>query len=695
MILGTAGYMSPEQAAGQPVDKRADVWAFGVVLYEVLTGQRLFQGDSVAHILADVLRGPIDLDKLPKETPRRIRHLMKRCLDRDLHTRLRDIREARVVIGADGDEPEQTAAPPAGRSWIAWALSAAGFFAVTTAALSFVHFREKPPVVASISATILPPETTEFGIDIPALSPDGKWIVFGARTADNKNPLWIRPLASTTAQVLAGTDEAKFPFWSPDSRYVAFFAGGKLKKIDISGGPALAIADAPAGRGGSWSPDGIILFAPDNDSSLLKIAASGGNPSPALGPTKSLSYRFPWFLPDGRHFLFEETAGSPDVVLWTGSLDSPETVVLGHANSNAVYSMGHLLFLRENALMAQPFDEKSRTVQGEAVPVAEQVVLRGARVGTFTVSVSGLLAYQTEGSAGAQRLAWFDRGGKEVGTLGEQGNFQNLDLSPDRKSVALSLVDAAGNQDIWIYDTAHGLRTRFTFDPAADGQPVWSPDGNTIAWNRQKTKGQLYRKTADGKGTEELLYEGAGVEIPTSWSPDGKFLLFDRLMPGNGGGGIWSLPLTPEKPGSPLKPSPLVDSAFQEQYGVFSPDGHWVAYVSNESQRREVYVVPFRGPGGKRQISAAGGDTPRWRRDGKEIFYGGPDRKLMAAEVTVKAGSIEVGQVHPLGIPDAFRGAGRYDISLDGQRILAVAESERTASPPLTLVENWTALLKK
>jgi Tol biopolymer transport system component len=582
---------------------------------------------------------------------------------------------------------------------MAWALAAMGMMAAL--GLAFVHFREKPPVVAPISATILPPEATAFYFfaknSLPALSPDGKWIVFSARTADNKNPLWIRPLASTTAQMLVGTEGATYPFWSPDSRYVAFFAGGKLKKIDISGGPALAIADVTNSFGGSWSPEGIILFAPGTNGPLLKVAASGGNPGPAtfLEATKSRGHLNPWFLPDGRHFLFDDFSGG-GTVLRIGSLDSPETVVVGSVNSNAVYSSGHILFLRENTLMAQPFDERSRTLQGEAVPVAEQVssAYVGSLVGAFTVSASGLLAYQTGGSVGHQSLSWFDRSGQALGSLGEPGEFINLEFSPDRKRAAVAIPDA-GNADIWIYDTARGLRTRFTFNPLIDRRPVWSPDGNMIVWDRLGAKGQLYRRAADGKGTEELLYEDAGVTDPSSWSPDGKFLLFNKNTPGMQNG-VWILPLIPEKPGSPLKPAPLVDTQFWEGSGAFSPDGHWVAYESNESSRHEVYVIPFPGPGGKRQISAAGGETPRWRRDGKEIFYVSPDRKLIAAEVTLKAGSIEVGQVRPLGIPVAgVEGPIQYDTSPDGQRILAITDPERGASPPLTLVENWTALLKK
>ena len=696
-ISGTLQYMSPEQLQGKKADARSDIFSFGCVLYEMLSGTRAFGGTNAASVIAAIM----EREPEPLQTTPPLDRVILRCLAKDPDDRFQTARDLKYNLGlameGASTAPSQSRLGKAG--WIA-----AGLFALLAAALAFVHFREKPLLVAPISATILPPETTAFGFaiqnNIPALSPDGKWIVFGVRTNDNKNPLWLRPLASTTAQMLAGTEGASYPFWSPDSRYVAFFAGGKLKKIDISGGPALAIADSPFGAGGSWSPEGIILFAPGNNSPLLKVAASGGTPSAvtSLEATRSRGHRFPWFLPDGRHFLFEDFLGA-DAVLRTGSLDSPETVVVGHADSNTVYSRGHLLFLRENTLMAQPFDEKSRTVQGEAAPVAEKVstTFSASPVGVFAVSASGLLAYQTGGSvSGRLRLTWFGRDGQALGVLGEPGEFVNLEFSPDRKSAAVSVRDAAagGNGDIWIYDTARGLRTRFTFNPADDRRPVWSADGNTIIWDRLSTKGQLYRRAADGKGTEELLYEEAGVLDPTSWSPDGKFLLFNKNTPGMQNG-VWMLPLMPEKPGSPLKPSPLVDTPFWEGSAAFSPDGHWVAYSSDESQRREVYVIPFPGPGGKRQISAAAGDTPRWRRDGKEIFYAGSDLKLMAAEVTLKAGSIEVGQVRPLEIPVGTGGPIQYDVSPDGQRFLVVAEPERTASPPLTLVENWTALLKK
>ena len=418
----------------------------------------------------------------------------------------------------------------------------------------------------------------------------------------------------------------------------------------------------------------------------------------SLEATKSYAHRFPWFLPDGRHFLFEDqvSQGRSDTVLRIGSLDSQETVEIGHGSSNAVYSSGHVLFLREDTLMAQPFDADKRTVQGEVVPVAERVafVLTAGRKGVFTASSSGLLAYQTGGGTGKERLSWFDRTGKVVGTLGEHGDFPGFELSPDRQSAAVGSIDTSGNNDIWIYDIARNLPTRFTFDPGADRSPVWSPDGTALVWDNPVGKAKLLRKSADGKGTPEVLYEDTGVGNVTSWSPDGKFLLFNKASTGIGNG-VWMLPLTPAKPGSPLKPTALVDTTFNETRGAFSPDGQWVAYQSNESQQNEIYVRPFAGQGGIRQISKTGGIYPRWRHDGKEIFYVGLDGKFMAAEVTLKASSIDVGQVKPLEIAVPVGRSTPYDVSLDGQRILAITEPERGSSTPLTLLQNWPALLKK
>jgi Tol biopolymer transport system component len=702
VILGTAAYMSPEQARGKPLDTRTDMWAFGCVLFEMLTGRRAFVGEDVSESLAAVLKDDPDWSALPLNTAGPIRTLLRRCLEKDRKRRLNSAAVARLEIEDAMAEPAavpSSSAAPARRSIVPWAAAAVATLGL--AALAFVHLLEVTPVAPLISASMNAPEGTMMAFagpvasGTPELSPDGKWIVFGARTEDNGVPLWIRALSSAAAQMLTGTDGATFPFWSPDSRYVGFFQGGKLKKIDIGGGPAVAIAEAPNGRGGSWSSAGFILFAPNTTSPLFGVAASGGAPTrvTSLEATESVTHRFPSFLPDGRHFLFHERSNR-NATLRIGALGSFDTVDIGSSSSHAVYSEGHLLFLREDTLMAQPFDPDRLTVQGEAVPVAAHVsaVLTGVRKGVFSASGTGLLAYHARGSA-RHALSWMDRGGKVVGMLGEPGTFESVQLSPDRKSVAVSSVDASGNEDIWIYDIARNLRTHFTFAPEPEGRPIWSPDGTAIVWHNLSDR-KLRRKSIDGNGPEEVLFDDPGVDFPTSWSPDGKFLLFTRAS-ADVGQGVWMLPMLSGAPGTLQKPATLVDTALGERWGAFSPDGRWVAYQSNESQQDEIFVVPFPGPGGKRQISTAGGTFPRWRHDGKEIFYVGPDATLMAAEVTLNASSIDVGQVRPLGIAVVTTRGFPYDVSLDGRRILVVTEAERTDSTPLTLVQNWTAILKK
>ena len=544
-----------------------------------------------------------------------------------------------------------------------------------------------------MTASIEPPENTNFdfsGFNTPALSPDGRRIVFPARGADGKTQLWVRPLDSPAAQPLAGTQGARQPFWSPDSRSVAFFADGKLKRMEISGGPALTVADVSVPfLAGSWSPGGIILFAAGG-LPLQRVAAGGGAPAPAttLIPSHDFYNYSPWFLPDGRHFLFGDKTqqSGNDVMLRIGALDSREVKTIGPASSsNAVYSSGYLLFLRENTLMAQPFDEKRLATTGDAVPVAEQVrsIDPGrSAVGVFAVSQEGLLAYQS-GPVGSQQLTWFDRSGKPLGTLGDAGEISSVDFSPDRKRVAVTL--RGQNYDIWIYEVARGVPARFTTSPAADRSPIWSPDGQSIAYNSDNN---LYRKAADGTESEELLYADGVHKVAESWSPDANFLLYGTA------GDIWVLPLGPKgASGAPSKLYPLLSPPLRKYLPKFSPDGHWVAYGSNESGRGEIYVAPFPGPGVWRQISTGGGSFPRWRSDGNEIFYE-LNGALMAAEVSIKSGSIEVGAIRSLGIP-VTAPHYRYDVSANGQRFLVATPREQKAPAPLTLVQNWTALLKK
>jgi serine/threonine protein kinase len=690
-LMGTAGYMSPEQARAETVDKRADVWAFGVVLWEMLAGRRLFEGKTTSDVLAAVIRDEPDLRRVPAK----VRPLLRRCLEKDPARRLRDIGD---VMGIVESTPE---VPPASQRLV-WTLGAAAIvFLLIAAALAFFHFQEKPLEAHVITTSILPPDNTSFDSNPPVLSPDGRRIVFGARGADGKTQFWLHSLDAVTARPLVGTENAQFPFWSPDNRAIGFFADGKLKRMEITGTPALSLAEAPVPRGGSWSTRDVIVFAPQFQGPLQRVTAAGGTTAPVTTLASIEAHRFPWFLPDGRHFLFEAATGTlRGAILHTGALDSREVKTVGPTTYNVVYAGGYLLYLRENTLMAQPFDEKRLATAGEAVPLAEQVRSVGG-VGLFSVSPAGLLVYQQEEAAASWRLTWFDRGGNPVGTLGDAGDSESVEFSPDHKSAAV-VTRLRQNADLYIYDLRRGLPTRFTFSPTVASErfssgrvnenAVWSPDGKSIVY-RSNEKGpvDLYRKAADGSGSERLLYADGAPKVPISLSPDGRFLLFYRIDPKTLRD-IWVLPLD-----NPSKPYPWLATPSNERFAKFSPDGRWVAYESDESGRYEIYVGPFPGPGGKRQISAGGGELPRWRADGKEILYAAPNGKLMAAEVSIKGAGIEVGTITPLGVPVTLNRLNyySYDVSADGQRFLVAVPVEQKSAAPLTLVQNWTALLKK
>jgi Tol biopolymer transport system component/tRNA A-37 threonylcarbamoyl transferase component Bud32 len=689
VLLGTAAYMSPEQARGEPIDKRGDVWAFGVVLWEMLTGKRLFDGKTTSDVLAAVIRDGPDFTKVPPK----VCLLLKRCLEKDPQRRLRDIGDAMGIVENTSEAVGRRA------NWLSWGIGALLLAALL--ALSFLHFRETPLEPRLMTTSIEAPESTSFefafGLNPPALSPDGRRIVFGARGADGKTQLWVRTLDSMVAQPLAGTEgNPRFPFWSPDSRSIAFFADGKLKRVDVNGGSVLALAEAPNAVGGSWSPQHVIVFSSNFEGAFQRVAATGGVPTAATTHEPGHHYYFPWFLPDGRHFLFADQGqtGSSDIQLRVGVLESLEAKTLGPANSNAVYSSGYLLYLRQNTLMAQPFDDQRLATAGDAVPLADHVRTMSPDItlGIFSVAREGLLAYQGAGAAGEQ-LIWFDRSGKALGPLGDPGEFLSVEFSPDRKKVAVTL--RGQDDDIWIYDVARGLPTRFTYSQRMERAPIWSHDGRSIVY-ASNAKGQfdLYRKAADGTSNEELLYADGEYKMPSSWSPDGKLLLFWRSDPKTVND-IWVLPTgaPPPASGSGSTAFPWLATPFREAAAKFSPDGHWVAYESNVSGRYEIYAAPFPGPGVTRRISNGGGRDPRWRPNGNEIFYVGPG-SLMAAEVSINSGSIEVGAIRSLGI--AVRSAThRYDVSLDGQRFLVATPREQKSPVPLTLVQNWTALLKK
>jgi Tol biopolymer transport system component len=693
VLLGTAAYMSPEQAKGREADKRSDIWAFGCVLYEMVTGRRLFHGEDITETIAAVVKDQPDFAQVPAP----LRRLLKSCLEKDPKKRLQAIGDMRLLL--EDAAPPMVAPSRQQLGTAAWAVAGAAVLAA--AFLAFIHFRETPPAAPVVRSTILPPANTTLdfpqGVGLPALSPDGQRIVFGAQTADGKRPLWVRALDGLTAQSLAGTEGAAFPFWSPDSRFIAFFADGKLKKIDASGGPALTLADARLGRGGSWNRDGVIVFAPGVGDTLQRVPSAGG----ASSPVSTIQGSFPWFLPDGRHIVYQAQRNAINV----GSLDGAPSQALG-TGSNALYAQGHLLFLREDTLLAQPFDTRRLATAGEAVPVAERVqtVLDSGRVGAFSVSETGLLAYREGAASRGGILTWFDRSGKRGTAVGEAARQTLFEFSPDRTRVAAVVQDQAGaGEDVWIYDVARGLRTRFTFDAARDTLPVWSPDGHSIVFSsNRKGNFDLYRKAVDSVAAEELLYADDLNKRPTSWSADGKLLLYDAIEPKTGRD-IWVLPL-PERPGVAVKPSLVLQTAFNEADARFSADGRWILYSSDESQRYEVYVTPFplapAGPGGKRQVSTSGVGPVggRWRQDGREIFYVSQDRRLMATEVAIKGGTLEAGAVRsPFSLISEGGNVGlaSFEVTADGQRFLVSTTPEQQSAEPLTLILNWASGLNK
>ena len=722
MILGTAAYMAPEQAKGRPADRRSDIWAFGCVFYEMLSGKQPFSGETVSDTLAEVLKSDPDWSALPADTPASIQKLLRRCLAKDPKQRLQAIGEARITIeealglSVRGSATDLTA--PVGmaagsrqatvRPWrraLPWALAA--LLLVTTSFFAALTWRDASVAAPSVRSYILPPEQNTFGLEAadgtPAISPDGARLVFVARDADGKGMLWVRELNSLMARQLDGTQGATFPFWSPDSLFVGYFAAGKLMKVDISGGPAQPVCDAPNARGGAWSPTGIIVFAPRVSGSLQQVPAAGGNPTaiyPVDNGSQLLTLRWPVFLPDGFHFLY--WAGNPFSMgstnangIYVGSLDGKERKFLFSTDSDALYATpGYLLFLRGATLMAQSFDASGLKMIGDAVPIADHVANpEKYRFGHFSVSQQGELVYESNAEDRSQ-LVWMDSGGKQLGTLGDPALIADVRLSPDGKTLAESIEDAQStNSDIWLVDLARGVRTRFTFDPAVHLYPTWSPDGTEIAFSSTgEGKFSIYEKAADGTGSSLPLVEDNAENLLSDWSRDGRYLAYSGLDPQGGSGlGIWILPLFGDK-----KPFPLVQTQFNELTPKFSPDGKWLAYSSDESGKREVFVVSFPQGGGKWQVSSGGGSDPRWSADGKELFYLSQDNKLTSAEIQEKAGSIGIGKTQTLFQASTLLVAGSsYDITSDGKKFIVALSVVPSSTEPVTLVTNWPASLKK
>jgi Tol biopolymer transport system component/DNA-binding winged helix-turn-helix (wHTH) protein len=599
------------------------------------------------------------------------------------------------------------AVPVAGtltRSWfaghrIALAATSAGLIAVVSlSGLALYSYFNRPAAGEVVRSFILPPEKSTFnfrGINAGpiAISPDGRRLAFAATTEDRRSFLWVRTLDALTAQAIEGTERASYPFWSPDSRFLAFFADGKLKRIEATGGPALTLCDAPSGRGGTWNRDDVILFSPATPGGLYRISASGGAARPVTKLNEmrgEIIHRWPYFLPDGRHFLYLAWGEGEWGAVYVGSLEKQESKLLMRERSNVAYAEGHILYLRDRTLLAQQFDAGRLETVGEAIPVAEQVQSSLIR-GVFSVSENGVLAYQSGAATLGSRLVWLDRSGKSLGALGDLANHLNPELSRDGKGVAATIFNPETDRpDIWVYDVVRGLKTRFTFDPATERIAIWSPDGNRLIFNSDR-KGHfdIYQKDADGVGAERLLLESNMDKHPKSWSPDGRFILYSTVDPKTKVD-LWVLPMSGDR-----KPFPFLQTEFTEVNGQFSPDGRWIAYDSDESQRSEVYVAPFPGPGARLRISTLGGQRPRWRGDGREIFYLAPDDKLMAADVDGQGSTLKVGGVRQLFESSLIAGGAHYTVTPDGKRFLVNAPVEQKAPLPITLVLNWTAGLRR
>jgi eukaryotic-like serine/threonine-protein kinase len=716
-ILGTLQYMAPEQVEAKEVDARTDIFAFGAVVYEMATGRRAFEGKTSASVMAKILEvDPPSMTSLQPMTPPALNRVVKRCLAKEPDNRWQtasDLGESLRWI-AEGGSQAGLAAPVVAqrksRERVAWSVAA---IAIVTAALGWVAFaylRHASGDAQQVRFFVSPPEKASFTSNATtspvAVSPDGRRLAFNARDASGKVSIWVRPLHDLTPQALQGTDDGTYPFWSPDSQTIAFFAQGKLKRIDASGGPVQTLADAPSGRGGTWNGAGVILFAPDVNTPLYRIASGGGEPALATKlVSQQGSHRFPSFLPDGRHFLYLVQGAATELFgIFLGSLDSNDSKRLLAAETNALYSTsGDLLFVRQGTLLRQPFDVKKLALSGDPSAVAEHIAVPIANVGAFSVSENGVLTFRTGPTlSGNLQLAWFDRMGKRVETFGALGGYRGVDVSPDGTRIAVHRHDSNGG-DIWLFESARReTMSRFTFDATQDNSsPIWSPDGSRIAFGSLRNgKWGIYQKSASGTGGEELLVESDLPKVPACWSPDGKFIVYTLRDPKTGFD-VWVLPLGDKKP------SPFLQSSFNERDPQISPNGKWIVYTSDETGRNEIYVRPFPTGEGRWQISSKGGFYPKWRRDGKELFYmetSASPRNVISVKVNPAGPTFEYGDPAVL-FDSLFANAGHgspyqaFTVSPDGQRFLIPRpegiDDQGTASAPITVVLNWTAGLKK
>jgi eukaryotic-like serine/threonine-protein kinase len=703
VIVGTPSYMSPEQARGHAVDRRTDIWAFGCVLFEMLSGRQAFAGGTRSDTIAAILQTDPAWDQLPVSTPENIRRLLRRCLEKDAKRRLRDIGDAQIEM----DEPTASAITPRRanvRRWrrlAMWAVVVVSAMGVITIAPSLLP-KSAPAEPSSTRFTI--PRDDGF-IAPPALSPDGRYLAFVGRR-DGAQSIWVRPLDALDARPVAGSEGARSVFWSPDSRSVVFSTvQGGFKSIDDHGGGRVRPLPGPAGAalyGTMWLPDGRLVTGSLTRGGLFADSLDGGSP-PVQITSLDLAHGegaqlYPAMLPDGRHFLY---LSEPSSTVWVASVDSKERQRLLEADAQAVYvAPGFLLFVRRQTLFAQRFDAEKLALRGEPVSLAENVMTSSAYGANFTASANGVLAYREGTIHVPTQLTWVDRTGRRLGTLGPSGRYANIELSKDGSRVVLEAFDPrTATKDIWTMDTARGIPAQLTFDSANETFPIWSPDGHWIMFGSDRHGGwQLYRRRSDGVGSDERVATTAESLVPQSWAPDGQSIVYLQ-RPAN----LGVLDLKSRGPLGLIDRARFEGFGHLDGYGQVSPDGHWLLYGSNESGNWEVYVRRFPDrEGGKWKVSQKGAISARWRPDGREIFYySAGDDHIIAVPFTGGTAP-EFGTPTPLfkanllgGTQSAIVWRFQYAVSADGRLLLNEALEDAYLRAPIHVVTNWTSVLPK
>jgi eukaryotic-like serine/threonine-protein kinase len=704
-ILGTFQYMAPEQLEGREADARTDIFAFGCVLYEMATGRKAFSGASQASLISSIMTSePSPISTLVPPAPPLFDRVVRRCLAKNPEERWQNARDVGGLLGWVAErfgETEQLRPVRAGRKWIPWAVAALALLAATVLAIS----RLRAPVSAQRAAfSVVPPPGATLGdftvLNHVTVSPDGRNLAYVAES-EGTRLIWLRPLDAASAQPLRGTEDARGLFWSADGRYVAFLAGGKLKKVDVTGGPAQSLCDVDGPWiSGTWNREGTILIGvaetPGREG-LYRVSAAGGPATrlPLVSESRLDPHGgYPQFLPDGKRFLFVARDEQQRRSLYVGSLDSTEIRLISPITSRVEYASDRLIFARDGALMAQPFDPEKLRVTGEAVPVADRVGFFAATGSAdFSVSNTGVLAYRA--MSARKRLLRVDRQGHELGEFGGIGDYDEPRLSRDGRRLAVSIGSLVGTgmADLWVYDVRSRVGTRVMSTPEHEFAPVWSPDASRIVYSAGGEATPNLRRFSLGGEAEALLPHTGLVQWSTDWSADGRFIAYSNRDPATGWD-IWILSL------DTLQPKPLVRTPYNEHSATFSPDGHFIAFASDESGRLEVYVQPASGQGERRRVSVAGGTTPRWRGDGRELYYLSPDKSIVA--VAVSGGDhLEFGAPTPLFKNPAIvwkasgNIAGSYDASPDGQTFVVNTVAADAPVEPIQVVLNWTAGAKR